>query len=187
MPADYKENDYFAPLQLAWTAYFSETFNKTSPNWNYRFGDPLALSGAYKYPELMDHFSEYGENQLEFSIRYYDFVVNLAQRLKNNGDVMTVVIGHQAILARILEYTSISDDLVARTENENDAFFPIIYPGTVPALEWEHLHHEDVASKVKQLSSPGELLVVDFTNVLSLSYFLDIERDVLSAVRMQRQ
>lgn len=82
LPEGYKPGDYFQPLQDAWAIFLEETFGEG--NLWYRFGDPVTnVDGTCKYPQLVGHFDKYGENQIEFSLRFYSFLVDLCRKYKD--------------------------------------------------------------------------------------------------------
>ena len=129
LPGGYKPGDHFQPLQDAWGIFFKETFSEE--NILYRFGDPVSLEdGSFKYPQIAGAFEECGENQIEFSIRFYSFISDLCGRFGNSPEALPLVVTHQALAARIAELGHIMNKL-----KNNDIERPI--PGSMPRLEWQ--------------------------------------------------
>lgn len=139
LPPDYKPGDRFQILQDAWLVFFKETFG--NGNLTYRFGDPLKVNEGYKYPDLLGHFRSYGENQTEFSIRFYSFITDLCDRFKGKDKYLPVVVTHQAMTARFAEVIRIA-------EKVKSGEIIRIEPGTMPLLEWQQFEeingHRDV-------------------------------------------
>lgn len=123
LPDDYKPGDNFQVLKDAWLIFFDETFGRK--NLWYRFGDPIKNGTEYKYPELAKHFIEYGENQVEFSIRYYSFLSDFYKRFKSQEDVLPIVVTHQALATRFFELGHIA------TTNQ------VVTQGNLPLMEWD--------------------------------------------------
>jgi broad specificity phosphatase PhoE len=128
LPVDYKPGDRFQILQDAWLIYFRETFG--NGNLEYRFGDPLQTDDEFKYPELAGHFRSFGENQIEFSIRFYSFIADLCDRFEGKEKLLPVVVTHQAMTARFAEVIRIAEKI-------KSGKIPRIEPGTMPLLEWQ--------------------------------------------------
>lgn len=135
LPPSYKPGDYYPPLQDAWGAFFEETF-KQGNLW-YRFGDPVKTgNGRYKYPKLATHFTKLGENQIEFSIRFYSFVIDLYQKYGYNKKVLPVIVTHQALTHRFAELGKIA-------ENIKSGSITKVANGRLPFLEWDQLKKID--------------------------------------------
>lgn len=129
LPVGYKAGDHFQPLQDAWSAFFKETFSNR--NLMYRFGDPLSgENGSCKYSELKGHFRSFGENQVEFSIRFYEFVIDICERYMSQENILPVVVTHQAVTARFAE-------LVKIAQKVKDGHITDIEVGAMPLLEWQ--------------------------------------------------
>lgn len=128
LPDGYQPGDNFPPLQEAWTVFFHETFK--NGNLHYRFGDPMMGEDGCKYPQLSGHFVEHGENQIEFSIRFYNFLIDLCKKYKGRKEVLPVIVTHQAVTARFAEVLSIAEKYRHGTIN-------IGHAGSLPMLEWE--------------------------------------------------
>jgi len=127
LPCGYLPGDNFPPLQEAWAVFFHETFK--NGNIYYRFGDPMVGEDDCKYPQLSGHFVEYGENQIEFSIRFYSFLIDICKKYKGRRDVLPVIVTHQAVTARFAEVLSIAE------KYRNGAII-IGLVGQLPLLEW---------------------------------------------------
>lgn len=128
LPPTYNPGDFYPPLAKAWGIYFTETFENR--NITYRFGDPLGGNGLPKYPEISGFFSKYGENQIEFGIRFYSFLRDLLQRFSYQKEYIPIIITHQALIARFKEIAMIAEKVNSNSINHID-------PGTLPLLEWE--------------------------------------------------
>lgn len=90
------DGEDYPPLMNAWLA-FREKLDRG--NLFYRFGDPLIRpSGNVEYPQLLGLFTEYGENQKEFSLRLYAF---LRDYLSAKDKKLHIIIAHQATSSRI--------------------------------------------------------------------------------------
>lgn len=128
LPPTYNPGDFYPPLTKAWDVYFAETFKNR--NIKYRFGDPLVRNGSSKYPEISGYFNKYGENQREFSIRFYSFLRDLLQGFSYQKEYIPIIITHQALIARFKEIAMIAEKVNLNIINHID-------PGTLPLLEWE--------------------------------------------------
>lgn len=101
LPPDYRVGDRVSTLPDAWVAFWKETFTEEGEynNPNYRFGDPVCLdAGIARYPEIVDHFSAYGECYREMCLRYYQALVDYFEssgRVKDAG-INVVLMGHGA-------------------------------------------------------------------------------------------
>jgi len=161
LPEGYKVGDYFQPLQDAWSAFFRETFEEG--NLRYRFGDSLLNGDRCKYPELVGHFSEFGENQIEFSIRFYSFLIDLCQKFKNQKNILPVVVTHQALTARFAELIKIAEKMKAGSLSN-------ISPGTLPLLEWRQFEEikgdRDIFIEFGGLTTLPLTLLYDLVDIL---------------------
>ncbi len=103
LPPDYHVGDRVSTLPDAWVAFWKETFTEEGEynNPNYRFGDPVRLdAGVTKYPEIVGHFSAYGESYREMCLRYYQALVEYfenSKRVKDAG-INVVLMGHGATI-----------------------------------------------------------------------------------------
>lgn len=177
LPDSYKEGDFFPPLQKAWNLYFEQTFK--NKNYFYRFADPLRYQNCKPIHEDLDRsFYEYGENQNEFSIRYLSFLVDLLKLINSNKDKHFVIVTHQAIIARIIEFTSIYEYI-------QNTFLPNIAMGTFQMMEWEHFKINKINQLISNFAKHGASLTINFGNEVSLLDLINSERDVLIARRTQ--
>ncbi|MDD5289966.1 MAG: phosphoglycerate mutase family protein [Patescibacteria group bacterium] len=88
-------NDY-PPLMQAWSAFQKKMVQS---DLLYRFGDPLInRKGEAEFPELLDWFLSFGENQKEFSLRLYRFLSTILLPLKGR---IPIIVAHQALASRI--------------------------------------------------------------------------------------
>jgi broad specificity phosphatase PhoE len=101
LPPDYHVGDRVSTLPDAWVAFWKETFTEEGEynNPDYRFGDPVPLdSSSIRYPEIVGHFSAFGECYREMCLRYYEALVDYFEsnrRVKDAG-INVVLIGHGA-------------------------------------------------------------------------------------------
>ncbi|MDP9249093.1 MAG: hypothetical protein M3M85_01095 [bacterium] len=107
LPESYQTGDHFPGLKIAGQIFSAETFNSENPandNLNYHFGDPLLQTdGTYKYPELLQYFSERGESYRDILLRFYGEVIKFSgslERLKDKVDPVIFTHGqpHQIFL-----------------------------------------------------------------------------------------
>lgn len=191
LPPNYKPGDYYSPLSIAWNVYFNETFFQSHPNPFYRFGDPMALNDAHKYPELIGIFTKYGETQTEFNIRFYDFIISLCEELERNPDQLHIVVTHHAIVARTLELKSIftktdePGEVVKNSPFESQLSIPFIGLGALPTYEWLHLPLiMEVNNYFKTFGAHGSY---DLSNIVKFASSVAVERDVQVAKMMQQR
>lgn len=175
LPKDYKPGDYFPPLQDAWKAFFKETFGEEDI-W-YRFGDPIATTGGYKYPELASHFSKYGENQLEFSIRFYSFLADFCLDYQDKKDVLPVVVTHQALTARVAEVARIA-------EKVKSGSITTVTQGKLPLLEWEQ--YQELSGNKNVFIEFGGLTTISLIDLYDFVDFLVSEHEYLKTLRASR-
>ncbi|MCA9397325.1 phosphoglycerate mutase family protein [candidate division WWE3 bacterium] len=96
---------------LAWEAYLTETFK--NKNMYYRHGDPILLEEAetvrkYRYPEINGTFTKHGENQIEHSIRLYEFLIDLVNNYYGEEkNVVPIIIGHSLVAFRLFEISEV--------------------------------------------------------------------------------
>lgn len=124
LPMDYTPGRRIDFLKEAWSAFWSETFTNDGSykNISYHFGDPLDIgNGQFKYPEIVNKFSSYGESYQDFSIRYYEAILEYLknkQRVKDSG-INIVLIAHSATVSILTELQSISEDVANGTLKMN--------------------------------------------------------------------
>lgn len=93
---DHVDGEDYQPLLDAWSVWQQKL---DDCELLYRFGDPLIDSmGGARYPELVGWFNEFGENQQEFSIRLYLYLLDL---ISGPVERFPVVVCHQATCSRI--------------------------------------------------------------------------------------
>lgn len=167
LPKDYKPGDNFQPLKDAWLIFFDETFK--SENLWYRFGNPVQTNNGLKYPELAKYFKEYGENQIEFSIRYYSFLSNLYQRFRDKSSVLPVIVTHQALTARFFELSHIA---VTRK---------VVSRGSLPLMEWSAF--QEIKDRDGLSLDYGGIANMDLATIGNLVETLDSEVNFLKILR----
>lgn len=173
LPAGYKPGDRFQVLQDAWLNFFKETFE--NENLDYRFGNPLKkVNGGYKYPGIAGHFRSYGENQVEFSIRFYSFIADLCDRFRGQEKLLPIVVTHQAMTARFAEIIKIA-------EKVKSGQIAQIKPGTMPLLEWQQFEEinsdRDVFIEFGGVTTFPLSELYDFTDILKseINYLKELQ------------
>ncbi len=80
----------------------------------YRFGDPaIDINGDMAHPELSGWFKEFGENQGEFSLRLYLF---LLKTFKSTSNSLEIIVAHQSSCSRIQRIFSAASRLTGPNE-----------------------------------------------------------------------
>ena len=96
----------YKPLVDAWSAWQKKL---DACELLYRFGDPLFYEDdTAEFPELTGWFTEFGENQGEFSLRLYTLLERVLMETDNR---LQIIIGHQASCSRIQRIFSAMNDL----------------------------------------------------------------------------
>lgn len=167
LPPTYNPGDFYPPLAKAWEVYFAETFE--NKNLTYRFGDPLDKDGSLKYPEISESFSKYGENQIEFSIRFYSFVRDLLQTFSGQRECVPIIVTHQAMLARFREIV-----MIAEKADLNN-----IDLGTLPLLEWEQF--KEISKNKDGFAEHGEITILSLSPLCGLQSILIREIEYLKS------
>lgn len=169
LPEDYKPGDNFQVLRDAWLVFFEETF--ASKNLHYRFGDPaIQIDSTYKYPDLPRHFTKYGENQIEFSIRYYSFLSDLHHRFRDQAETLPIIVTHQALATRFLELSHIS------LSNQ------VVVQGTLPLMEWDA--YQEIKNQPQGLNlGYGEASIVSLQTIDNLIQTFEPEIEMLKLLR----
>lgn len=161
LPDNYRPNDHFEPLMKAWDAYFHEVF--VEQNIEYHFGDPILNEGIAKYPCIIGAFSRFGESHREFSIRFYEFILDhIGINCGNGVTRLPVVITHQAIASRIHQLKHLA-------ELDHDYVRKHYSPGKLVFLEWGS--REKIRSVTNTFKRPGGFYLSDLS---SLYGFQDI-------------
>lgn len=100
LPEGYKAGDVVPFLQSATKIFTQEVHGSDHPggvdNIGYRFGDPIKLpNGQYKYPELVGHFTRYGESYKDTLERIYSTVLDTSKKYQRFlGRIEVVVVSH---------------------------------------------------------------------------------------------
>ncbi len=134
LPEDYKPGDTFVGLKMAGKVFSAETFNVEDPtkdNLDYHFGDPLLQpDGTYKYPELAQYFSEYGESYKDVLLRFYTQIVKLSENIERFKDKVEPVIFTHGQPHQI--FTNLAE-VAEKVCNEGFDF----ETGTLPRVCWD--------------------------------------------------
>jgi len=152
LPEGYQSGGHYQPLQDAWLALVQEI---TENNLDYRYGSAF-VNGKLKYPELSGHFFRHGENQAEFSERFYDFIIHLMCMAEIYPDTHFVIVTHAATVVRTHELLAVMEDIDKGRLNGFD-------PKDMGALEWERLTRAEEAAK--DMTGFGGFGTVDISTV----------------------
>ena len=173
LPEGYKPSDYFQPLQDAWSIFFEETFSEE--NISCRFGDPLLLdNGNFKYPQIAGVFEKYGENQTEFSIRFYSFLSDLCTRFHDSPGVLPIIVTHQALAARISEVGYVMSKI-----KNGSLTRPI--PGSMPKLEWEAF--QEIKDNSEMFVEFGGIAMASLSDITEFTDILNSEGNHLRSLQ----
>lgn len=118
LPDDYKNGDWFTPLDVAWDAICDEAY--LNDNIFYQFGDNL----DNKYPILSKSFSRCGESFGWSLINKYSLVYDLIHGKLSKEDELLVVVGQSDLPLIIMELQML--------EERND-----VTPENLPCKCWE--------------------------------------------------
>ncbi|OGN15103.1 MAG: hypothetical protein A3J47_00520 [Candidatus Yanofskybacteria bacterium RIFCSPHIGHO2_02_FULL_43_22] len=96
------DSEDYPPLVNAWLAFRKKL---SLGHLSYRFGDPiLKEDGSAEYPQLLGHFTKYGESQIGFSLRLYRFLHDF---LYIRDQRIPIIVAHQATASRIQRIFSV--------------------------------------------------------------------------------
>lgn len=178
LPDGYMPGDEFVPDKLAWEIWVDETFNKK--NLTYRYGDPIFVEGLPMYPQLVGHFEEYGESQLDFSLRVYSFLIDFATEVMEADDhERHIVSSHLAVILRMAEILAVTGTL-------DNQFLKTIPLGTLAFEEWDHMSDLPPGTMSK-LTNPIYTIEIDIRKLIPYIPMLEVERDYLLALKMQTE
>lgn len=147
IPDDYQIGEKLPALAISTKCYIDQTFNKR--NIDYRNGDTC----GNKYPELRGLFRSLGENQREFSIRFYNFMADFLTRVKSDPDTLFVIVAHTAIAFRLFELSLIVD-------------YSRIDIGDLTFEEWSQASRLDRDPGNQLFISPGEVKRLDLVGIV---------------------
>jgi len=186
--ATLKQGDYvntdFENMQkiekVAWAAFEKQALGKQDIY--YRHGDALMdKNGTTVYPELANAFNKPGENQLEFTIRTYSFILDLVDSLDTSYSGKLVVIsGHVAPLLRLLETESLARKILSGTKSE-------IEKGKLYVHEWDEmgsLLKENPDTK-ELLHKPGSFTIVNLDVITQIRKVLEEELEYLAKLQQK--
>jgi hypothetical protein len=88
------------------------------------------VNGIARYPELIGKFNTYGENQIDFSIRFYSFILDLIHLYETEPNEYIIMLTHNVIVSRIIGLQKIAQDL------PNSPINPSEVSGKLYYLEW---------------------------------------------------
>lgn len=161
-PDNYKDGDWFEPLPRAWDRFFEQIL---SNDLLYRFGDAKLVNGIPTFPELHNHFNEYGENYAEFCSRIFSFLADLNINSDLEGGKMPVIITHNAIISVALEIAIVYYDFFNKEQNVNST---TDNTPTLNRLIW---------SVFKKYNNKGIKFDMSFgeTRIVNLSYLEDVD------------
>ncbi len=161
IPKNYTSGEKLPALSLATKAYVEQTF--TCNNMDYRNGDPL--NGQYSALEGL--FSEFGESQRSFSLRFYAFMDDFLQTVDNNPDTLFVIVAHTATVFRMFELYYLIYDLANRNGS--------ITEGELSFDEWQHARQLDRNPGNQLFIAPGELKQLNLRGMLGYSWRFNSE------------
>lgn len=148
VPSDYQIGEKLPALAVSTKCYIDQTFNKR--NIDYRNGDVC----GDRYPELRGLFHSLGENQREFSIRFYNFMADFLSRVKAEPDTLFIVVAHTAIVFRFFELSLIVD-------------YSQISIGDLTFEEWSQASRLDRNPSSQIFISPGEIKRLDLASIVN--------------------
>lgn len=97
LPTDYKDGDWFDPLDFAWDVICDEAY--VNKNIFYRFGD--SLDG--KYPVLKESFSVLGESLAWSLINKYSLINDLINSKFTNKDELLIIVSQSDLPLVLME------------------------------------------------------------------------------------
>lgn len=165
IPEDYVVGEKLPALSISNRVYTEQTF--TYRNLDYRNGDPL--EGAY--PSLEGLFSEYGETQRSFSIRFYDFIESFLEDVAERSDTLFVIVAHTAIVFRLFELSYLIKDIATSSGG--------VDLGELSFLEWGQAYRLDRNPGNQLFIAPGEMKYLDIGHMLGYSWRFKDEVDYL--------
>lgn len=114
LPSEYKDGDWFHPLDVAWDAICDEAY--LYDNLFYKFG---SYKGKFKeYPELKDAFSRPGESMGWSLINKYDFISDVIEnKLDVKDNEFLVIVCQSDLPLLLLELQELSKDPTANYIN----------------------------------------------------------------------
>ncbi|MBP6925874.1 MAG: hypothetical protein KBC22_02370 [Candidatus Pacebacteria bacterium] len=173
LPSDYKAGEVFEGLKLAVKIFENENKGATTSgirNIDYHFGDPVLISpGNYKYPELLNHFTEYGETYRETLTRMFKSILDLGKKYKKLlRDIEVVVVGHGQTYHIIRGL-----NIIGQKINDNTIS---LRPGDTIELLWSIYDECPKEEKVPGISAPVDFSLFGDPNIMVL---LEKELDYL--------
>jgi len=170
LPLEYKPGDHFQPLQVAWLAYIEQVSKYY--NLTYRFGSPF-VNGELIYPNLQC-WERYGECQLEFAGRYYDFLLDLQSQMDRKQTALYAIVTHQALVVRTGELTFLMDDL-----NKGRVDYQ---PGKLGLQEWGYLGSAE--SLCVDFADHGGTGMLNLNAIFENDHFLAEELRYLASINI---
>ncbi|OGI76820.1 hypothetical protein A3C57_00335 [Candidatus Nomurabacteria bacterium RIFCSPHIGHO2_02_FULL_33_12] len=146
LPTDYVKGEQYEGLYIADKIFLKEThasdYGEKNDNYDYRYGDPVLLAnGQYKYPDLNQFFTKYGESYRDVLLRLYSLVIKTSEKvnkLGKNTELVIVTHGQPTQIFRDLKKIAsyIKNKLIEYKEGE------------LPKLCWELYKKLDDSKKV---------------------------------------
>jgi len=131
VPHDYKYGVFRPEIKRAWDIFWNETFLRK--NFAYRFGSCFNAKGEKEYKDLENFFSKTGEKYIEFCLRLYSSVLEMAKNsnLINREKIKIIVMTHSVPLLIFKEL----EDIAKKISTEGFDF----ETGTLMQSCWDNL------------------------------------------------
>ena len=164
LPDEYQDGTVCHGLRASREIFKQERYHRDDPardNILYRVGDPITLpDGTYTYPELLSHFSAFGESTRDFFVRIYREIVHLhTEQHQYSPDTEYVLFTHNQVFEVIRDMQTLSE----RTLRDSLR----IVTGSIPRSCLD-LSHEVVEQRVNTQSDKDSFGRVDILPVYEL-------------------
>jgi broad specificity phosphatase PhoE len=173
-----QDEDMKVAERNAWDAFVEQTF--TLRNMLYRHGDPMIdQNGSARYPELVGRFKTHGENQLDFTIRTYSFILDVLETYNSctNKNEMVVIGSHMAPLMRLAEIAKLSQrDDFNNSDHESDA-------GSLYISEWNEVASVVDDIELGKITHPGGLSLFDLDKLKNILPLIEPELRHLEIIK----
>jgi len=137
--------------------YAEQTFKKG--DLLYRHGYPVINSTSIKNPALDNRFTEYGEHQAEFSLRFYEFINEITNDFNKSDSPQVVIIAHTAIIFRFFELCLLFDDIQSGKR-------PQLSPGEMSIAEQAYVNQLVDSAPNKIFVLPGEVKTIKLEPII---------------------
>lgn len=154
LPEDYKDGDWFTPLDVAWDVICDESY--IYKNIFYKFGDHI----NEKYPTLKESFSRFGQSMGWSLINKYSIIYDLIHNKLNKEDEFLVIVSQSDLPLLLIELQILN--------NQKD-----INPENLPYKCWE-VYKSGLQDKMKDKDAVGDGnfdIPMGYVEVFDLSAF----------------